>query len=127
LQQPQAALTHDRQAGAPQARAEWEELLRSAEVRLMAFEHIREQTYAAPDVTWLPAGQESMPDQALEQAPTAIEETSQQRAAARSLPATRQQRNGSLTKSAHKSRAGAIAHHRMKAADDWTVAFYSSR
>ena len=111
---------------AARARAEWEEVLRTANVRLMAFERINEQSTAATSEGRHPSAQEPGPGIAGPRHATGDggqmdllpAEMRQQTTPPKSSP---------VGAAARKSGARAIARNQAKAAEPWTFAFDSRR
>ena len=105
---------------AARARAEWEEVLRTANVRLMAFERIREQPAASPEVIQDPTGQQIIE-------PAAPRTQSRQNSVPKLAPAAQQSEEGRSARAARNSRAKAIASSRTKSAEAWSHSFISQR
>jgi hypothetical protein len=97
---------------AARARAEWEETLRTANVRLMALQRIPEQTAPAPEVIQDLTGQQVLDLSA----PPALNPTQQ-----RSIldPAGRQSGQARPTTAARKSRAAAAAIYQSTVVEPW--------
>lgn len=97
---------------AARARAEWEETLRTANVRLMALQRIPEQAAPSPEVLQDPTGQ-----QALDlSAPPTLKQSQQSPILA---PAARPSEQARLRTAARKSRAAAAAIYQPSVVEPW--------